>query len=340
MFFRILEKDQVPAFVEGLANDWEVVAPVQKGAGVSFEQVSDGSRVILDYVMSTIAPKKYFVKPQENLLRYDSVSGAVEEVEKDDHRRVLFGVHACDINAILMTDKVFLGAFEDPYYRPRRDNTMIIGVSCMPAPTCMCNAWGTGEAQQGYDLFLTDLDDRYFVNCLSVEGAHVLDSLVETREATEEDKNDLLSHINRFSAAFDKAPDATQLQLLFDAKYDDAFWEDIGSNCLSCGACSAVCPTCYCFDILDELDANGITGSRVRCWDSCINSQFAEVAGGDDVRPTRASRVRYRFYHKFWSYPARHGKALCVGCGRCDVACKVDINPRRIINALREGEQS
>jgi len=338
MFFRILAKDQVPAFIEGLAKEYEVVAPVRKGKGYSFEQVSDGSRVVLDYPYTIIPPKKYFVKPQEDLLRFDADSGDVVEVEKDERPRALFGAHACDINAIFMTDKVYLGDYEDPYYKARRENTLIVGVSCMPVTTCMCNAWGTGEVQQGYDLFLTDLGDRYFITCQSVEGAHILDTLVETSEATDEDRLALEEHTRKFSEAFREAPDATQLQLLFDTKYNDKLWEDIGESCLSCGACSAVCPTCYCFDIIDELDPNGVTGSRKRCWDSCLNSQFAEVAGGHDFRPTRASRVKYRFYHKFRAYPAKFGKALCVGCGRCDVACKVAINPRRIINALREGD--
>ena len=340
MLFRILAKDQVPAFVEGLAQEYEVVAPVTSGNGVSFERVINGGDVVLDYVMTTVPPKKYFMQPREDLLRYDADSGEVAEALPDESKRIIFGVHACDINAILMTDKVFLSDFEDPYYKARRDNTLIVGVSCMPAPTCMCNAWGTGDAQQGYDLFLTDVGDRYFVTAQSVEGAYVLDTYVQTRDATEEDKKDLEKHIRAFSEGFRKAPDATQLQLLFDAKYDDPLWERIGDKCLSCGACSAVCPTCYCFDMLDQLDANGVTGSRVRCWDSCINSQFAEVAGGHDFRPSLASRVRYRFFHKFWAYSAKYGKALCTGCGRCDVACKMNINPRRIIEALREGEGS
>jgi L-lactate utilization protein LutB len=88
--------------------------------------------------------------------------------------------------------------------------------------------------------------------------------------------------------------------------------------------------------VADEIEADGLGGTRVRCWDSCQNSQFAEVAGGHDFRPTRAARTRYRFYHKFRAYPARYGEVLCVGCGRCDHACKVNINPRRVIGALRE----
>ena len=340
MYFRILAKDHVSTFVEGLAHVYEVFAPVKNESGFSFEQVSDGSSIVLDYPMTIIPPKKYFVRSKESLFRYDTHSGDVVESELEVTPRVLFGVHACDINALLMTDKVFLGDYEDPYYKARREHTLIVGVSCMPVLTCMCDTWGTGEVQQGCDLFLTDLGDRYFVTCHSVEGAHVLDTFADTHEATAEDTKALEEHLRAFREAFSRPVDATSLQLLFDAKYNDELWEEIGEACLSCGACSAVCPTCYCFDVNDELDADGNAGARVRCWDSCMNSQFAEVAGGHDFRPTRASRVRYRFYHKFWSYPARYGKTLCVGCGRCDVACKVNINPRRIIGALQEGARS
>ena len=336
MFFRILEKDQIPAFVEALAHVYEVVAPVAKGSGYTFEEVTDGTEVVLDYPFTIVPPKKYFLRPQEELLHYNADSGEVEEASTDIHPRVIFGMHACDINALLMCDKVFLSDFEDPYYKARRENTLIIGVSCLPVESCMCTTWGTGEAPQGCDLFLTDLGDRYFVRCHSVEGAQVLDTLIETREATSADKKALEEHVRRFSDSFYKPVDATQLQLLFDTRYDDPLWNEIGDACLSCGACSAVCPTCYCFNVVDELRANGIEGSRLRCWDSCLNSQFAEVAGGHDFRPSRASRVRYRFYHKFRAYPDRYGEMLCVGCGRCDHACKVNINPRRIITALRE----
>jgi hypothetical protein len=144
-----------------------------------------------------------------------------------------------------------LGDFEDPYYKARREHTLIVGVSCMPTPFCTCNIWDTGEVQQGYDLFLTDIGDRYFVTCQSVEGAHLLDTLVQTREAGDEDRKALQEQIRRFAEAFGETADATQIPLLFDAKYDDALWEENGSTCLGCGACSAVCPTCYCFDIVD-----------------------------------------------------------------------------------------
>ncbi|MCL2024231.1 MAG: 4Fe-4S dicluster domain-containing protein [Coriobacteriia bacterium] len=342
MFFRVLKKDQIPTFIEGLAVDYEVIAPIAKGLAYVFAPVTCGARVVLDYPTTIVPPTAYFLKPKEALLRYNSADGEVVETVKDDRKRILFGVHPCDLNAILMTDKVFLGDYEDPYYKARRESTLIVGVSCTPRQSCVCHMFGANEVLQGYDLYLTDIGDAYFVQCSSVEGAQLLDTLVETREATAEDTRALQKHVARFRQTLGEAPDTTQIPLLFDARYDEELWEEIGSRCLSCGACSAVCPTCYCFDIVDELDANGVTGSRVRCWDSCLNSQFAEVAGGHDFRPTRASRVRHRFYHKFWAYPARYGKTMCVGCGRCYTACKVGINPSRVVAALQgdvgEGE--
>jgi hypothetical protein len=187
MFFRVLEKDQVPTFVEGLAQVYEVVAPVKRESGFVFEQVGDGADVVLDYPFTIVPPKKYFISPREELLRFETDASNVEETEADIHPRVILGMHACDINALLMTDRVFLGDYVDPYYKARRENTLIIGVSCMPIETCMCNTWGTGAVQHGCDLFLTDLGDRYFVMCYSVEGAQVLDTVVDTREATAAD---------------------------------------------------------------------------------------------------------------------------------------------------------
>lgn len=337
MFFRILKKEHLDDLVKGLASEYEVVGPVAKGPAFVFAPVTNASELTMDYPTTIVPPKKYLLSPKEQLMRYNSKTGDVYGDEPTITPRVLFGVHPCDINAILMTDKIFLGDYEDPYYKARREATLIIGVSCMPTPACMCNALGTGEVHQGFDLFLTDIGDSYFVSCRSVEGARMLDHFVETEDVTPAHTEAFQTRTHRYKAAFSDPPEMLQIPLLFDAKYDDKMWEEIGDDCLSCGACSMVCPTCYCFDVSDELDADGVEGGRMRTWDSCLSSEFAEVAGGHNFRKTRASRVRYRFYHKMWAYPSKFGQMLCVGCGRCNKACKVNINPRRIIDRLQEG---
>ena len=66
--------------------------------------------------------------------------------------------------------------------------------------------------------------------------------------------------------------------MLMDAFHKDPFWEELGGRCLSCTACSAVCPTCFCFDIQDTFDPSGEAGRRERVWDACTAPQFAQVA--------------------------------------------------------------
>lgn len=340
MFFRVLPKDNIADLVNGLAKDHEVVGPKKRGQTFAFGVINSPDELELDYPTTILPPKKYYLPSREMLLRFNSKTGEITDDVPAVTPRVIFGAHPCDINAVLLLDKVFLGDYEDPYYRARRENTFIIGVSCMPSPNCMCNAYGTGEVNSGFDLFLTDLGDRYFVSCISVEGADMLDKFVETIDPTPADTLAFQKRKKAFNEAFVPAPDMSQIPVLFDAKYHDPMWEEIGDDCLSCGACSAVCPTCYCFDVKDKMDPNGIEGTRERTWDSCNFSEFAEVAHGHNFRATRASRVRYRFYHKQWGYLSKFGTSLCVGCGRCNAACKVNINPRRVVEALQREELS
>jgi len=337
MFFRVMDKARLPDLVRGLAVDHEVVGPVAKGTSHVFAVIDDPAQLSLEYDTTLLPPKKYFVPPAEELMRFRSSDGEVTADGEADEPRVIFGLHPCDVNALMLMDNVFMGEFEDPYYKRRRENTLLVGVSCEPTDTCFCNAWGTEEVHWGFDIFLTDLGDRYFVSVHSVEGAELLDRCVETRHIGEQDTEDFQRKTREFKASFSNSLDTSQIPLLLDAKFDDPVWDELGARCLSCGACSMVCPTCYCFDIKDRLTPDGTEGSRVRVWDSCQFSEFAEVAHGHNFRDTRGSRVKYRYYHKQWGYLSKFERVLCVGCGRCERACKADINPRIVIEALQSG---
>ena len=59
--------------------------------------------------------------------------------------------------------------------------------------------------------------------------------------------------------------------------FEDPHWPAWSARCLGCGACAFTCPTCHCFDMVDEGDAVG-RAPRVRNWDAC---QY------DDVHPAR-----------------------------------------------------
>lgn len=336
MFFRIMDKDRIGDLVTGFAEEHEVVGPVARGNSFVYAPIQDPAELRLDFDTTMLPPKKYFFPAKEELLRFDATDNMAVDDTIEVTKRVIFGVHACDINSFSLMDAVFLGdGYEDPYYKARREATMVVGIGCTPRPECFCKAWGTDEVHQGYDLFLHDLGDRYLVSVRSVTGAEILDRSVETRDVTPADTAEFQRISAENNALHTPAPDTTQLPLLMDALYDDEVWEELGERCLSCGACSMVCPTCHCFDVNDKLDMDGKGGSRERTWDSCLYLNFAAVAHGENFRSSRASRVRQRFYHKLLGYLTKHDRVLCTGCGRCVTACKADINPRVVIDALQ-----
>lgn len=123
----------------------------------------------------------------------------------------------------------------------------------------------------------------------------------------------------------------------FHSAADDEIWVETAQACLSCGACSVVCPTCYCFDMLDESSVDGSV-TRRRSWDNCFFAEYAKVAGGHDFRSGRANRLRFRMEHKFFGFGALHGQNACVGCGRCRKVCPVEIDLEQIAAQLN-GEQ-
>jgi formate hydrogenlyase subunit 6/NADH:ubiquinone oxidoreductase subunit I len=337
MFFRVMDRSRVPDLVRGLAEEYEVVGPIAKDGKYVFGRVDDPSELRLDYDTTLLPPKKLFFPAEERMMTFNVADNEVIDDEVSVSPRVVFGLHPCDINGLLLMDNVFMRDYEDPYYKARRGSTLVVGVSCMPSDTCFCNAWGTDEVQWGFDIFLSDLGDRYFVSVQSVRGAELLDRHVETREITAEDTREFQARTRQFKGSFAEQLDTSQLPLLLDAKFNSPIWDELGERCLSCGACSMVCPTCYCFDVVDRLAPDLKTGTRERRWDSCQFAEFAAVAHGQNFRESRASRVKYRYYHKQWGYLSKFERVLCVGCGRCQRACLAGISPREVVKALETG---
>ena len=333
MLYRVFDAAELPALVSAFMDGYEVVAPVKRGAHYSFEAISSPDEMDLAYDTTLASPKRYFLPPTETLMRYNAATNEVADFQEEVVPRVIFGAHACDINAINRLDLVFSdGRYPDPYYKARRAATLIVGVSCSPDSDCFCNLWDADEARFGYDLFLHRLGDKFLVSISSVEAANILESAVDLRDAANEDRIEFRHATRARQAAFN--PDIPKIQevaMLMDAFHEDPFWDELGGRCLSCTACSAVCPTCFCFDIRDTHDPDGATGRRERVWDACTAPQFAMVAGGHNFRSDGAKRVRHRMYHKLNGFLATHDRMLCVGCGRCVTACKANINPIEVL---------
>jgi len=112
-------------------------------------------------------------------------------------------------------------------------------------------------------------------------------------------------------------------------------WAEKAKTCFSCGSCNIVCPTCYCFDVQDDVDWSLDCGTRCRTWDGCLLKDFAVVAGNHNFRKNTADRYRHRFYRKGKYIPDKIGEVSCVGCGRCGMVCIPKIaDPLTVYNTL------
>ena len=334
MLYRVIEANEMPALVSAFLESYEVVAPVSDGRVTTFDVITSSDEIDYSHGGTISSLRKFFLPPKETLFKFDRVKNSFEDYEITFKPRVIFGAHACDINALNRLDLVFLYSdYKDPYYTARRESTLIIGVGCMPTDTCFCNLWESDEAHFGYDLFLQNLENGHvLVSISSVEAANILEATCNLKVADDADRIAFRHLTRKRQSSYSHAiPDIQEVAMLMDVFHSDAYWEELGSHCLSCSACAMVCPTCFCFDIHDNLDPDGKTGSRERVWDACTSPQFAVVAGGHNFRDSTRDRVRHRMYHKLNGFLAKHDRMLCVGCGRCVRACKANINPIRVL---------
>ena len=331
MLPRVITKDQFQAFVDRLIAERKVAGPVPKNGHFVYDQLSSADQLCMDYPITLLSPKKFFFPQYETLLRYRLGDAIEVEPVIEAEPWVIVGAHPCDVAATWLLDAVFSDNEGDPNYLSRRNRAVIIGLDC--AKPCdehqFCLDMGSLKNREGADLFLTDLGDRYFVEILTERGKELLDSNTDAaKPASSEDFAAKQDFAEAQNAAFrHKLPfDVKYLPEILEESYDSLIWEALGRRCFSCGSCNLVCPTCYCFDVQDEVELDLTTGRRVRRWDSCQLLEFAEVAGGENFRERRSDRLRHRFFRKGKYILEKYGRMGCVGCGRCDRSCVAKIS--------------
>ena len=334
----VIDKESMVPLIGAWKGDYRVVGPVGRGTQFAFGEIEDPADLRLDYTTSILPPKKYLQPQEERLMTFARSGQPVVAAELEAPPTVLLGVHTCDLHGINVLDQAFSEGYPDAYYLERRKNTLLVGIECLQPcdEHSFCKSMGTLTVSNGYDLHLTDLGDAYAVDVGSPAGRALLSEHDGPRQATEGD----MQRLNRVLGA--KWPhftyklefDVGELAPLMGQSYEASLWNELAEDCLACGQCTLVCPTCFCFNVYDEVELSLEAGERWRRWDSCQLDEFARVAGGENFRERQAARLRHRFMRKGRYLFEKYGELGCTGCGRCARSCLVDITPVDVFNQL------
>ncbi len=257
--------------------------------------------------------------------------------EKEEPINYAFiGVRACELAAIQIQDNIFMRSdFTDPIYHAHRKRVFIVSVNCThPSETCFCTSMGTGpRVKDSYDLDLTELDDVFVLTIGSELGKRLMTG-IPFEDASGYIRTNVEHKLEHAEQQMRRKLDTTDLPELILNHLDHPYWNEIGKRCLSCANCTQVCPTCFCWDTVDEISLDGQTTGRARVWDSCFNPGYSYQAGGN-TRPTIYSRYRQWMSHKLGTWKQQYGTLGCVGCGRCITWCPAEIDITEEVAALR-----
>ncbi|MBW2991133.1 4Fe-4S dicluster domain-containing protein [Candidatus Woesearchaeota archaeon] len=314
---KVLVKKGLYEFLSRVSKGKVLIAPV-KSDTLRFEIIKNFDDICLEG-RPLFPVKKFFSPAKQDLFKLNLVKDMpFEEVKAKIKPRVIFGGRLCDFNGLLRLDKLFLSEeFQDDYYKAARENTLLLGINCVPAPSeyCFCESM---ELERYYDLFFHDKGDKYYVEAGSEKGKALIKDLPN---------HDFVIPAIKCDKKLDKKDVAKY--------YNDPAWKLESKKCLNCGKCTAHCTTCLCFDVMDEVEIDLNKGKRSKEWDSCQFINFTLVAGGAVFRKDRLTRFKHRIHHKLMYFREKFGFDMCTGCGRCIESCPRLIDFTEVINKFK-----
>jgi sulfhydrogenase subunit beta (sulfur reductase) len=309
-----------------------------------------------DHVVGPHSLKNFLFPARETIATFTRADGSwsQEELPRDDPPLAAIGVRGCDLEALRIQDRVFMGGDSvDPAYAARRESLFVVALNCRRAvATCFCHSMGCGPAAtHSFDLALTEhgggtAASRFACEVGSVRGAKILAAIGDAASrctpaeiaAARQVPLDLAARMHAREAEPDRprprSLDTEGIRDLLFGNLEHPRWEEVASRCLSCTNCTLVCPTCFCASVTEVADLSGDHVDRERHWASCFALDHAKIHG-HSVRSSTASRYRQWLTHKLAGWIDQFGSSGCTGCGRCITWCPVGIDITEEVAAIR-----
>jgi sulfhydrogenase subunit beta (sulfur reductase) len=327
---KVATRDALARWLDSVMVQRTVIAPRRVEGELLYRPVRSSDEIVFDFERTALSPKTYLLPDTQVVLEVEKRDRAVALIEPELGReQVIFGIRPCDARALRVLDALLLGrAPADAYYAERREATTLVGLACPQLwDDCFCTSLGSGpDDGSAVDLMICEAESGYLLSANTEKGKVLLEQL----EAEETEQACPASETSGGRVAV-RPPE--EWRALFDSDY----WQRLAERCLSCHACTYVCPTCRCFDVRDDTIASGpglVRIQRLRAWDSCMAPAYRRIAGGHNPRPAKAQRLRNRYYCRFCYSPLDFGVVACVGCGRCIAACPVGIDIAEMLDEV------
>ena len=338
-----IAKENLSALFRMIAENQELYLPVKTAGQTNFKTWAEEAEVDLDTLKTVKSPKDAFFPQSENLysVKKEGKKLHVEPEALKNQDFVVFGMKACDVQAVQVLDNVFLTDPVDTFYAARRKHGTIVAMACHePEESCFCKVFGIDCAEPKADIAVWMVENEMYWKSLTEKGEALTAAVKELlTEADSTDEEKVEAEKTAVRNIVEKLP-YSNLSLegwngdALTEKFNSPVWEELYKPCLACGTCTFVCPTCQCYDIKDYNTGHGV--QRYRCWDSCMYSDFTMMAHGNN-RTSQMQRFRQRFMHKLVYYPANNnGMYSCVGCGRCVEKCPASLNIVKVIKSFQK----
>ena len=310
-----------------------VVGLVEANGRYFFQRINAFAEMTLDSAIMPSNSIKEFVFPRSEAIcsyRHEGKHLILTDAKPITQEQVIFGVRPCDSASLPILDKVFAWDYQDRFYQQRRNLTTIVSLACKEADKdCFCTSVGLApDASSGADAMLLQINaDTFEVRIFTEKGAALFRG-----QTQESDKVGTTAEPPKVKF------NAKQVGNYLRRHFADSTFDPASMRCVGCGACTYVCPTCHCFDIVDAGGAN--KGNRVKNWDACQFAMFTLHASGHNPRAGQPARQRNRVQHKFNVYPEKFGAILCTGCGNCTRVCSVSLGIHPVLTLLDQEAQA
>lgn len=319
-----------------------VIAPRFAGRTLLFGKIDKAEEAVLPekYINTVRSAKEFMFPVTEAVVEFSfrNKDVKIHDAHPEEDEKLIVGLRPCDAAAFTITDDIFNYEYKDEFYLTRRRNAALITFACEAIDeACFCTSVGLKpDSIQGSDiLFKKNSAGTYIAYVNSEKGQKVIDSVKELFEEVIEVVEDIPLYRDLENKM--RSPlDTVKIKEWLDKNFESPLWDEYSSRCLGCGSCAYLCPTCHCFDIVDETKYS--QGLRRKNWDACQFPLFTLHASGHNPRDVQSKRYRQRVMHKFKYYSDRFNKTLCTGCGRCVRSCPVNLDIYQVVSELTKEE--